>query len=685
MILIRLLVAALCLPACAHPETRLSSRSLSAVFDAEVRLVSVENRLTGERMRLGEGEQFAFLTGEGEIAARDCRSGKVRSTRTNLAIDYTHPRFLVSVRYELQPEDHFLQKRITVKSLRPGSFIIKRFAVHRWRKSAPEIVFQHGQCLTFFLRRERGGFFHGVEAPFGIRPSEGAESVELAYPVNMVFPAGSAYHAETAYWGVYRLTGKLAPPVPKRIDECDLAGVQPDEGESDAMLRMVEKLSPPPRKSITVSYNGFQGGLSFADYTDPGAAEDARHDVETGKDLVAMLGDCYAQPATPWFGAFRQAHRLTSNDKRLPPSPLRERVLADLGRMGLKPMLWTCWKSVNGWIRPHIGAYASDRPDWQANWLENCPANTEYVEWMSSLVVDDARRGFTGYIVDEAGLKPFRYTLQCESAGHGHLPGDVAYPYFYRRREFYRRLRQTFGDSFELQAQRPQMDAGIWDAVYLNSLFTLSESGTSLPHQLSQADRLREWSRVRRQYTFVPSYMDQVLVQPGLDQTDYLMLSILAVSGNYLFTAPATPALLEQHNKIVNTWTRETSRWFAKNLREFPEADKKRLRHWLDWAREHGAYMHRVQDLHDWPGSGKPDGYLRIHQGRGFAFLFNAGEAEQTIEVPLDESVGLKRSLTYRLTQIYPPAPNSTIKASRAARFATTPRSARLMKIEPLI
>jgi hypothetical protein len=684
MSLIRLQCAVLCLVACAQAELRLSSRSLSAVFDAEARLVSVENRLTGERMHLDEGEQFVFLTGEGEIAAKDCRSSKVRSTPTSLAIEYSHPRFLLTVNYDLQPEDHFLQKRISVKSLGAEQFIIKRFVAHRWRKSAPEVVFQHGQCLTFFLRRERGGFFYGVETPFGVRPKEGAEIVELAYPVNMIFPAGSSYQAETAYWGVCRLTGRFAPPVPKRIDECDLAGLQPDEGESEAMLRMVEKLCPPPRKSITVSYNGFSGGFSFADYTDPEAAEEVKQDIEVGKDLVALLGECYVQPATPWFGAFRQAHRLTSRDKRLPPSQLRERVVTELGAMGLKPLLWTCWKSVNGWIRPHIGAYASDRPDWRANWLENCPSNTEFVEWISSLVLDDARRGFTGYIVDEAGLKPRRYSLQCESAGHGHLPGDVAYPYFYRRRELYRRLRQTFGDSFELQAQRPQMDAGVWDATYLNTLFTLSESGTSLPHHLSQADRVREWSRVRRHYTFVPSHMDQVFIQPGLDQTDYLMLSILAVSSNYLFTAPAKPETLNQHNKLVNTWTRESSRWFAKNLREFPEAERKRIRYWLDWGRDHGAYMGRVQDLPDWPGGGKPDGYLRTSQGRGFAFLFNAGDVEQTIEVPLDERAGLKGGLAYRLTQVYPAAKDPGAKVSRVARFTIAGRSARLIQIEPL-
>ena len=139
------------------------------------------------------------------------------------------------------------------------------------------------------------------------------------------------------------------------------------------------------------------------------------------------------------------------------------------------------------------------------------------------------RDGFSGFIVDEGPPFP-RTHLPCFSTGHDHLPGDASYGYFVARREFFKTLRREFGPGFILEGQRPNMDTGIWDAIYLNYLFTPSE------RTVDTGDEIRFRSRLRHYYHFVPSTMDQIYFQPSPStmDIDYLMLSALAVSNVHM-------------------------------------------------------------------------------------------------------------------------------------------------------
>jgi hypothetical protein len=296
------------------------------------------------------------------------------------------------------------------------------------------------------------------------------------------------------------------------------------------------------------------------------------------------------------------------------------------------------------------------------------------LRWFAKVLKGDLENDFQGFTSDEPGPTKPRFYFECERTDHGHTPGDVSYPYFYWERWLFHQLREAFGQSFELQGQRPQMDAGIWHATYLNSLFTLEESpGKS-------ADLIRKWARIRRHYTFVPSYMDQIMVQPGMDDTDYLMLSILAVSSNYLFVAPATPDTLSRH---IRGMREQNNRLVAAGWRSFPEDERSRVRSWLDWARRHGEYMTHVFDLPGWPGEGGPDGYVRVSNDRGFAFLFNSTSSQQVIRVPLDENDGLDSEMEYSLKLLHPETDSALSRHKTEARFVLKPRSASLVQIMP--
>ncbi len=650
-----------------------SSNSLTATFTADGRLAALDNKLTRERFEMADGFPFAFTTETSEVNERNSKLVSVQALADGLEVAYRHAEFDVNVRWRLGGGDHFLEKRVRIRHLGSQEFAIKRFSVGGWRsnpKTGKLVPFQHGQCLTYFLRQAKGGFFFGVRTPFEEMQPAGAATMDLAYPVNMVFNAGDTYEAETAYWGVYRRTGREAPPAPPKIKESVLSSIPPDTGESEAMLAMVRKLKP-PREGITLVYNGYQGGLYLGDYGDPDGDARAQQDIATLSVAKEMLGKCIIQPAAPFFGAHREALRLTPQDQRLIEPPARRRVLDWINGNGLTVMNWASLKAVHGWLRPRLGPYSPNFPEWQANPAINCTANPAYLDWFTRIVINDSKTGFAGFISDEPppGL---RYRLVCEKPNHRHLAGDVSYAYFYRRREMFRQMRETFGAAFELQGQRPHMDAGIWDATYLDSLFTFLENpGLG-------ADKFRLWSRMRRAYTFVPSYLDQIMVQPGFEPVDYTMLSALAVSSNYLFIAPSTREKLADHAKAILG----NNRVMANGLAAFPAADRARVRFWLDWARDHGRFMADVIDLADWPDSGKPDGHLRVRDGHGYAFLFNPSSDAGSMTIPLNETTGFTRGRTYRLKWVHPSV-SETTQAKEAVTVPLKPHSANLVQIEP--
>ena len=654
----------------AEPAHSLRTGSVVGVFSRDGVLVRLENILTGEAVTMGDAVQFSFQTESGEISDRNSRRVAMRFSAQSLEVRYAHPDFETTVSYRARADDHFIEKQIRIRHVGNSAFENKRLSAGRWSGGAQDnvLAFQHGQCVTCFLRKQKGGFFFGVRTPFEeVLPRE-ATTVDLAYPVNMIFDKGASYDGETAYWGVYRRTGRLAARAPAKIKESILSEFPLDAGESDAMLRMVRKLAP-PRGGVTVVYNGYQGGLFFGDYGDPGGLLQAARDIEVLRNVKEMLGPCIVQPAGPFFGNYRGALLLNPTDDRLPESPGRRSLIDWINANGMMAMNWACLKSVHGWVNPRLGPYCSKNPEWQADQFTNCAADPAYMRWFKTIVLNDLKTGFAGFVSDEPppGL---RYRLFCEKQNHMHLPGDVSYAYFFRRREMFREMRRQFGPDFELQGQRPHQDAGIWDATYLNSVFTFLENPGL------KAETFREWARMRRHYTFVPSSLDQIIVQPGFEPVDYTMLSALAVSSNYLFIAPIRREQLRNPEANLNNSGR-----MARSLEEFQE--RQRVRFWLDWARQHRDYMDEVIDLPDWPSSGRPDGYLRIRNGTGFAFLFNSADSEQTISIPLRSEVKLDRGRTYRLEQLHP-TPGLTVTARSQASWKLPGHSAFLIAIQPV-
>ncbi|MCU0982241.1 MAG: hypothetical protein MUF25_24055, partial [Pirellulaceae bacterium] len=137
------------------------------------------------------------------------------------------------------------------------------------------------------------------------------------------------------------------------------------------------------------------------------------------------------------------------------------------------------------------------------------------------------------------------------------------------------------------------------------------------------------------------------------DNLDYLFLSALAVSNRH----------------IVYGLERD-------------EAERKRIRHWYDWARAHEDLMTRqAVFLPDWQGNGKCDSYFRLNAaGTGYAFVFNANDTPVSTELPLDERCGLVAGREYRVRPEFPDSPDTQV-ARRSVAVTVPARQVLLLEL----
>jgi hypothetical protein len=594
--------------------------------------------------------------------ARDCRVIAESQTPTSdgtlvrkIAWEGAHGQMTVA--YTLGREDHFIQKEIRFEPLFTDPFLLSRVEMQRFgfaTKLAEEYIpFVHGGCLTHFLRGEKSGFFFGVQVPLLVPlrtasapwqtndardiPPVPTEALmdpvgtnALAYEVNFRF--AEPYVSEKVFWGCYRRTGIMAPKVPLPFPcETRLSDVAPDTGESEAMLAMVMRLTSDHPRTFQVKMNGWSSGLNRDGYSTSSLLE---KDEKVMLEAKKNFGPYEIEPAGTWGGLQNEISKLGPSAVGLQTNAVVDQLLSFAKQNNFSVLPFEPHGGPNPW--KDLNQYCPDHQVWQCPGQQvTCPANREFFQWFTRLVIGLGRHGFSNYAEDEGAILQ-RGRIQCTSDEHDHLPGDASYGWFRMRREFFQRLRAEFGKDFQVDFYRPGMDLGIWECLPCTNRFTMDEFVSPSP---GQAERIRYWSRIRHYYDFTPSYMDQAYItgvngNGQLDDKsvtvpesydDGVMLSALAVSSTFLFAGSG--------NDITKKW--------------------------LDWARAHSDYI-RAQSifLPDWPGDGKCDAYLRVVNGKGFAFIFNAKNSASpqpsSIDIPLDASVGLDASIPYAITRVFP-------------------------------
>jgi len=645
------------------------SRVLGVGFDPETREInSLANLATRERISLNPQSSFRMALDDGEIASSECIVEREESNSVSRRVTYRTERFEVATTYALNPDQHFLEKRLVVRPLTEESYLIRRIDLGTFGVESPGyglVPFQHGQCRTYFLRGRKSGFMFGVQVPVLDQEQSDTRNITLGYPVNYRFGPRETYEAEVLFWGTYRLEGRAAPSVPVRIKESVQSPVPPDLGESRAMLEMVNARLPKRREGIVVAVNGCQLKATLDPYDEDHSAS-VDEDERIFERAREYFGECIVQPHPTWAGAQVAASELGSKDSRLPEMPVCDAFLDWAASLGLSVGSYVPLKGPFPWNFEgrRLYTYAPDRPDWLAvnpgytKHGYNCPVNRPFMAWLGRVITDDVRRHpqIAEFMEDEAPPAP-RYTLRCESTQHDHLPGDVSYGYFLARRRLFEEVRKA-RPSIILNGERPQMDCGIWDSLYLDSLFTLSEMLENVG-----SDDIRTSSRIRHFYHFVPPSMDEVPIKHLERQNpDYAMLSVLAVSSNYLVCG------------LPENWPRERIAV---------------VRRWVDWAREHAELMLQCVFLPDWPGSRNCDGYVRAKDNRGFAFFFNADNEESPATLPLNSSAGLDGALRYQVTPEFTTGPDGPFErpgfqgATDSVVLTLPPRSAVLLRVSP--
>ncbi len=260
--------------------------------------------------------------------------------------------------------------------------------------------------------------------------------------------------------------------------------------------------------------------------------------------------------------------------------------------------------------------------------------------------------------------------VRCLSDGHDHLPGDSNYCCQHA-------TRSPGGRRAEVQSQmyifacRPPMDLGVWSHRNFDVAFTLLENGTPA-NNLAAGDGIRHWSRIRVHRDFFPHYLDQPLLFPSYangdpsthkwessERLDYILLSAFVVSANQLYYLPTRIGI--------------------------PEADRRTLRHWLDWGRANIRFLMVRKDLPDWPAAGKVDGSAHIVDDQGLIFLFNGGQQPAEGQFALSQqSIGLKRGERFKLRQHYPQADRQLLaKRDETIRWQVNPESAVVIEVLP--
>jgi len=155
----------------------------------------------------------------------------------------------------------------------------------------------------------------------------------------------------------------------------------------------------------------------------------------------------------------------------------------------------------------------------------------------------------------------------------------------------------------------------------------------------------------------------------GLDSyNDYQLLSALATSNFYLFID-------------------------APDSSQTPV-----IQYWLNWANDHLPLMaSQTIFLPDWPGfnsdgayvgNNKCDSYMRIKNGQGYIFVFNANSSAHDAVIPLDDTVKLHATKTYVLEPEFATSTGATIpaQAKGSVTIANVPaRTALLISVKPLL
>jgi len=663
----------------------LENNSLRVAFDSKTGLLSLlVNKLTGERLSISE-EGFWIEAEEFSLEPKkiELRTFQKLNPESIEAVYVSNGRE-VTCTYTLAQTNHFLEKKLAVRSSIPFGW--KNVVVSRMRLPERDFVvnrYPHQKTVTWFGRTPKGGIFTGMEMPFD-NSEVWAKTLSLGYAPSLKVKANEWMDSEPVYLGVYE----------RRALDREEFGL-PLQSESAAMVAMTSKLLGPPRHSFAPAACGYWCEMEHFEYKDEAALESDLRAL----DLIREVGIDWVTDNIPWGGEIELMNRLRLKDG-YQPGPIASKKYKYAKRIGLKMAFWPTMNSSNPWWEKKGRPFLPDIPEWTMfpdrrrlkgtflsgkifyqNIQGNCIANRPFRDWINQLSLDGMKTGyFPSWVMDGDffGGGGVITRVDCPGKDHDHLYGDATYACDRALRELIENIRKFKPDTY-ITVCRPPMDQGVFTQRNVDAVFTIDElsepealpglSGQSVNMMLG--DKIRRWSRIRVHHHFFPHYIDwpQVFVGPPLmgsphgrpwtsEAIDYVMLSAISSSPNQLYYLPAKSGL--------------------------PEADKREIKKWLDWARAHAAYLMVRQDLPDWPQAGKVDGSAHILNDHGYLFLFNPNPDPTSAVFRLDESIGLIKGARFSIAAEYPsPETKTGLSRGKQVSWTVPPRTTTILSIKP--
>ena len=174
----------------------LESSALSLAFTEDLQIREITNRYTGERVRLHPGRVFRIDLERETLTPETCPLRSIESMSQGWITHFDGERYVVDLEYSLEGVS------LVIRPRREGPFLIREIAFQRYALHGDRlefVPFRHGQCVTYFMRMQRGSFISGIRVPVVGDVQAKASDFEPSYPVNYRWPGGP-YRSETFYW-----------------------------------------------------------------------------------------------------------------------------------------------------------------------------------------------------------------------------------------------------------------------------------------------------------------------------------------------------------------------------------------------------------------------------------------------------------------------------------------------------
>ncbi len=717
----------------------LESATMQLEFDcAAGELTAITNKLTGETCAVS-GDTFAIETTAFHRTQAEMRQSAWTATAQAVTARYADADLTVEVVYELQPNEHFFQKRMSVTFAAAGGVTqvtVSRpaftlagleivccrhpdlqwvvdyvWARHQWPVARPP---DSEPSRTFFGRTAKGGFFTGIGMAYD-NSRLGSDTLDLGYAPNLKVTAGERLECEAMYWGAYRLEARdvraseWVPLTPAQLIGTDAsdgfngaaaAGLNtaggnavpttvpampkalPLPSESAAMTAMASAILGPPRHGLMAFACGWHSQMEQDAYDTEAKIEGDLRSLE----FLAACGLDGVSDCHPWGGESRKLAALREGE-RYELDERSRRFLERARALKLKVIQWPTMNNTHPW-RTHGGPFRMDKPEWL--------------------------RGVEGEPLGGANADNFqRRQANC-------LACD---PFFDWLKQIV--LNDALGTGlYEAWC----MDGDFWGTgAYVHTTIPvtcLADGHDHLPGDANYACQRRLdalIAEVRRRYPEIYIAMCRPPMDLGVwanRHVDACFTLIESGTGGSNIAAGdevRTASRIRVHHHFFPHWL-DWSLLFPSYAGEpypqwpeghidylmlsalscspnlllylptktgIPDEDKAEIRKWLNWGRENSGYLHVRHDLFDWPGKGKVDGSAHLIGDHGLIFLFNPADAEQSAEFALTtESTGFTGTAPIEIRQEYPVSEQGHIcRPGAAVCWSVPPETAVVLRV----